>query len=594
VVRPLIRGVSAGLAVALGAVAVAGAHPPPTRQQVTPLPVQRALEPALTPTPEADCGPGSRPEGETQGRVPRADHVSGRAADGYTCNTELVGSYVKPSPQGSVGGFKVERYVDAAGHDCAYYDSTLLFPTSLVDVEGGVNVVDMSDPSKPVLTDKLVTPAMLSPHESLVVSQKRGVLAAVLGNPALYPGILDIYDISEDCRHPVLKSSGPTGVLGHESGMAPDGRTFYSASPGSQTLVAVDISNLSAPVPLWIGPYDSHGLSISDDGNRAYVAGIDSGLIILDTSEIQARTPNPQVREIARLQWESMSIPQNAIPVTIDGDPYVVEIDEFGSQSEVGAGRIIDIADEANPRVISNLRLEVHQPENFDAQAGDPGAGISLQGYAGHYCNVPQRVDPGIVACSMILSGLRVFDIRDPHHPREIAYFNAPIGPRTLPAFEASNWAMSSPSFVPERGEIWYSDGFQGLFAVRTTNGVWPFAKCKGAQSTISTSSKRTVGTGGDDVISGRRARERIAARDGADRVCSRGDRDRINGGGGNDKLNGGGGPDRVAGGPGDDWVKGGRGRDRLNCGSGSRDVAIVNGKDRARANCERVRRRGR
>ena len=171
----------------------------------------------------------------------------------------------------------------------------------------------------------------------------------------------------------MLKSSAPTGVLGHESGMAPDGRTFYSASPGSQTLVAVDISNLSAPVPLWIGPYDSHGLSISDDGNRAYVAGIGSGLIILDTSEIQARVPNPQVREIARLQWDSMSIPQNAIPVTIDGHPYVVEIDEFGSLVEVGAGRIIDIADEANPRVVSNLRLEVHQPENFDAAGRRPG-----------------------------------------------------------------------------------------------------------------------------------------------------------------------------------------------------------------------------
>jgi hypothetical protein len=34
---------------------------------------------------------------------------------------------------------------------------------------------------------------------------------------------------------------------------------------------------------------------------------------------------------------------------------------------------------------------------------------------------------------------------------------------------------MSSPSFVPERGEIWYSDGLSGFYAVRTTNGVWPF-----------------------------------------------------------------------------------------------------------------------
>ena len=56
----------------------------------------------------------------------------------------------------------------------------------------------------------------------------------------------------------------------------------------------MDISNPSRPVPIWFGNYDSHGLSISDDGNRAYVAGIGSGLIILDTSEIQARVPNPR------------------------------------------------------------------------------------------------------------------------------------------------------------------------------------------------------------------------------------------------------------------------------------------------------------
>ena len=436
-------------------------------------------EPPLLPTPKAECGLGSRPETGLQGRVSPEDHESGRAAKGFTCNTELVGSYRKPNAVGTVGGFKVERYVDDAGHDCAYYDTTLMYPTNFLDSEGGVNVLDMSDPTKPRLSDRLVTAAMNTPHESLVVSQRRGVLAAVAGNLATNAGIIDVYDISQDCRHPILKSSTPVGFLGHESGMAPDGNTFYSASPGSATLVAVDISNLSVPVPIWIGNYDSHGLSISDDGNRAYVAGVDSGLIILDTTEVQARTPNPTVREIARLQWNSMSIPQNAIPVTIDGHPYNVEIDEFGAGDAVGAGRIIDLADERQPRVVSNLRLEVHQPENFAAIEDDTGQGNPVQGYAGHYCNVPRRVDPGIVACSFILSGLRVFDIRNPHNPREIAYFNAPVDPRVVPeggiAPGPSNWAMSSPSLVPSRGEIWYSDGLSGFYAVRVTNGVWPF-----------------------------------------------------------------------------------------------------------------------
>ena len=441
-------------------------------------------EPPLLPTPRASCGPGSRPETGIQGRVSPDDHASGRAGQGFTCNTELVGSFVTQNANGTVGGFKVERYVDAAGHDCAYYDTTLMFPTNALDSEGGVSVMDMSDPTKPTRTARLLTPAMDTPHESLVLSRERGLLAAVAGNLATNVGQIDIYDISEDCRQPELRSSTPVGFLGHESGLSPDGRTFYSASPSSRTIVAVDISNPSVPVPIWFGNYDSHGLSISPDGNRAYIAGTSSGLIILDTTEIQARVPNPNVPVVARLQWKSMSIPQNAIPITIKGNPYLVEIDEFGAQSEVGAGRIIDIADEGNPRVVSNLRLDVHQPENFPAQANDNGAQNPVQGYAGHYCNVPTRVDPEIVVCSMILSGLRVFDIRNPEQPREIAYFNAPVGPRTVPGIgivpDPSNWAMSSPSFVPERGEIWYSDGMSGFYAVRLTNGVQALAQAGG------------------------------------------------------------------------------------------------------------------
>ena len=443
-------------------------------------------EPSLLPTPKAECGPGSRPETGIQGRVSPEDHSSGRAAQGFTCNTELVGSYITESPMGTVGGFKVERYVDAAGRDCAYYDTTLMFPTNALDAEGGVNVMDMSDPASPTLTARLVTPGMDTPHESLVLSTQRGILAAVAGNLATNVGQIDIYDISKDCRAPELKSSTPMGFLGHESGLSPDGKTFYSASPSSKTIVAVDITNPMLPVPLWFGNYDSHGLSISADGNRAYIAGTSSGLIILDTTEIQARVPNPNVPVVARLQWKSMSIPQNAIPITIKGRPYLVEVDEFGGGSEVGAGRMIDIADERNPRVISNLRLEVHQPENFPAQANDNGADNPVQGYAGHYCNVPTRVDPEIVACSYILSGLRVFDIRDPANPREIAYYNAPVSQRTIPGIgvvpDPSNWAMASPSFVPERGEIWYSDGLSGFYAVRLTNGTQALAQPGGSR----------------------------------------------------------------------------------------------------------------
>jgi hypothetical protein len=326
------------------------------------------------------------------------------------------------------------------------------------------------------------------------ISIERGLLAAVTGNPSAYPGIVDVYDISQDCRNPVLMASAPASIFGHESGMALDGKTFYPTSIGTGQTTAVDITNPRTPLRIWEGQYDSHGMSLSDDGNRGYLAA-GSGLIILDLSEVQARKPDPQVREISRLVWSNMTIPQIAIPVTIKGKPYIVEVDEYSSGEDgdgveghgprVGAARIIDISDERKPFVVSQIRLAVHQKENRAGLEDDPGADSPVQGYAAHYCNVPQRVEPGIFACSMILSGLRVFDIRDPEKPKEIAYHVAP--PSTVSASgspvidERANYAMSQPAFAPERGEIWYTDGTSGFYALKMNPKVWPFPRTPGA-----------------------------------------------------------------------------------------------------------------
>ncbi len=429
-----------------------------------------AAQQAPPATPRADCGPGARPEGAMQGRVP-AGHP-----DGFICNMTLVGH------QGSSGGYKALRFIDKQGHECAYYDTTLLFPTNaqtLSERPTGTAVLDMSDPANPKQTASLPTPAMQSPHESLLLNEKRGLLAAVMGNPAFAPGWVDVYDLNQDCRQPALQSSLPVGLLGHESGFAPDGNTFYATSISNGTVTAVDLTDPKVPRTLTVGQYPSHGLMISDDGNRAYIAGQD-GLVIVDVSDIQQRRANPQFKTLSTLTWPEMTIPQVATPITINGHPYLMEIDEFSTDGVtfvssngpiVGAARIIDIADEKNPKVISNIRLQVHQPENRAAIGGDPGAQSPAQGYAGHYCNVPQRQDPGIVACSMIVSGLRVFDIRDPYKPKEIAYYVAP-NKASQTAGAPSNYAMSSPSFAPERKEIWYTDGNSGFYNVRLDN--WP------------------------------------------------------------------------------------------------------------------------
>jgi hypothetical protein len=469
-----------------------------TGQTPAKAPVVRRAEPPLTATPLGKCGPGSSPEPTVDGRVP-----AGTGNNGLWCNLKVV------AHQGTSGGFKTFRYVDPHGHVCAFYDTALLFPTNGINAAGpslGVAVLNMADPAHPVQTDTLTAVPMMTPHESLNLNPTRGLLAAVNGNPATEPGLVSIYDVHSDCLHPTLDSTELVARYGHESGFSPDGRTFYATATATPAITAIDVSDPMHPHAVWQGNILSHGMTLSDNGDRAYIADPTGGdMLILDTSQIQERKPNPQAREISRLGWGSASIPQNAIPFTENGHPYVLEFDEYtqgtlnpqGSRDVVGAGRIIDISNEAAPFVVANLRLAVDQPAAHNAAGNDPGTLSGAQGYAAHYCNIPTRINPKIVACSFIASGLRVFNISDVMHPKEIGYFVSPTTPNTETGYTESDYAMSQPTFDVARHDIWYTDGGTGFYVLHVTNGMWPssaVATRRGCPAATGRLSSRTLG----------------------------------------------------------------------------------------------------
>jgi hypothetical protein len=475
-----------------------GASPPPPRIPLNDLntalevvpgyqtpgaaPEQQPPEPSYAAAPRADCGRGSHPLAGVQGRVPASAINSPQAAHGWTCNVSVIGHYV------SSGGYKVWSYTDEHGHLCAFYDTTLLYPMDALSLSGpqskGVYVLDMSNPAHPVRTDDLTSLPMLSPHESLYLNARRGLLAADLGNPTSYPGLMSIYSVAQDCRHPILDATYRAARFGHESAFSPDGRTFW-VTGGGEGIAAVDVSDPTHPHTLWEGNEYSHGGSVSDDGNRFYAAdSLDGDLTALDVSQIQARRPNPKVREVSRLTWQRVTIPQNSAPMTIGGHHYLLEFDEFAFRFDtavpadtVGAVRIIDIDDEAHPKVIANIRLEVNNPPYRAAADKDPG-GIGgnnpMVGYAAHYCAIPREVDPEIVACSFINSGLRIFSIQDPYHPREVAYFVSPPKASYVNGNQASDTAMSKPAFYAPRREVWFTDAASGFWVLGLPTSVWP------------------------------------------------------------------------------------------------------------------------
>lgn len=448
--------------------------------------------PAVEAVPRAVCGPGSQPEMELQGQVTQEDRVSGRSREGYWCNLEKVGQW----RQGEGASWQFAWF-----EDCGYY-GTLRRDTR--QTRPGAVVVKVSDPAHPVQTAVLDTESMMDPHESLKVNQKRALLGAVdlysgagAGNQGT--GYFDVYDVSGDCSHPKLVTSTHlAGTQGHEGDWTPDGLTYWASSISDY--YAIDTEDPANPkVLLHWTPYAAnsgvdgggacpggppsclatHGMSTTDDGNRGYFTSLSpAGLVIGDITDVQARKPGATVKEISRINWSDGVFSQHTIPVTIKGKPYVISVDEGAH----GAARIIDISNELVPLIVSKLKLEVHLPENCEATS--PEGACTANGpvqwvYDGHYCSVDRRQEATTLACGYFESGIRVFDIRDPTAPKEIAYYNPGAITGDLPGSshsgETADHCTAQVRLIPERGELWTQCQRNEFLVLKFTNGVWPF-----------------------------------------------------------------------------------------------------------------------
>lgn len=464
------------------------------------------------PVPRAKCGPGSRPEPGMQGRVPSEDRVSGSSSEGYACNIAEVGRYGPEDPQGFEGAeWQFARY-----GECAYYSQRLAgagLPSAGAGLEGAGNmpnlqqerrgtiVVDVSDPEDPKFVKNIFTLGMADPWETLKVNKKRGLLAATNVLDGQGGSFMGIYDISKDCKNPVKLFDGPVSAVNHEGNFSADGKTYYSGGLTPGVISAIDVSDPREPklITTFFSKLGQHGMSTSRDGRRLYLSHINedwpttpidssgsiptalggNGIGIYDIGEIQDRKPNPQVRLLSALEWQDGQIGQHALNVTDRrGVQHVIAVDESGH----GGARIIDIANEKRPRVVSKVKTEIMMPKNREIARSDTQrlpyerGGFFGFGYNFHYCNVDRLDNPAMLACSAFNQGVRVFDIRDFRRPKEIAYFNPGGDGTNQPGSFGgtySGYPAAMPQFVPERKELWFTDQDRGLYTVRFTNGSW-------------------------------------------------------------------------------------------------------------------------
>jgi len=487
--------------------------------------------------PRAVCGPEDHPETGLQGQVPAALRAAG--FQGFNCNLKLIAQSRNDGGNWQSTEFKERRQAESEDGDrplrtCGYYgsQSPALSPTTRDPATYGVRVVDLTHASKPALTGYLQTTSMLDPWESLKVNERRQLLAADQGANGGGGPAVDIYDVSQDCRSPQLLASiavgtgtdgGPVAAvtpIGHEGSFAPDGLTYYIGDTSHREYHAIDVTDPTQPK--YITTFDmktlglaAHGLSVSNDGNRLYavtpgfpasVADLSNpnvaptnGFVILDTSEVQARLPNPQIKVISKFLFKDGSVAQHTIPVSIRGKPYVIHVDEGGSGGIFYAGwagscaagfppfpmaRIVDISDETNPTQVSELRLQINDPGKCASVLPDL-VDLSIFTYGTHYCSVDNRNNATTLACGMFNSGLRVFDIRNPRRPKEIAYFspagattvsggsNHPLGNNFVPG--GPDWCSAQVHLDAEHGTMWSTCQDNGLLMLKFERGVWPF-----------------------------------------------------------------------------------------------------------------------
>lgn len=409
----------------------------------------------------ASCDAGDNPEKGLQGQTSVEERHNGANKVARSCNLKLVGQY---QGEGTTWYSTAYMHKDGpnAGVGCKFFGTAaagINFKKSQ-----GVQVVDASDPHNPKLATNLASPAFYrGTWETLKVNEARKLLGGVGVNFGYDSLAFDVYDISEDCRKPKLlnsflgssRVSKPSNILGHEGNWAPDGMTYYSTGLFTGSLNAIDVSDPKSPKSIYFGTsvISNHGFNLSDDGNRLYLSmAFPAGLLILDTSDIQARKPFPIVKQVGSVFWNALGLSQMTIPVKYGNKPYVIVVDELAAEG----ARIIDISDETKPKTVSHIQLETMLPKHAKTRR-DEVNGNGWFGYEAHYCRADSKVNPTAMACGFLQSGIRVFDIRDPAKPREIAYYNPPSQmdkPREELAGSEHAWGIigSAPTNLSEAG----------------------------------------------------------------------------------------------------------------------------------------------
>ena len=248
--------------------------------------------------------------------------------------------------------------------------------------------------------------------------------------------------------------------------------------------------------PNGCGPYDCnlfvHSMGVSADGTRTYLAMEAGQFLVLDTSQVAAGTPNPQLTLLTdptnRPVWEQTpldpaAVPQNCLKtcpnghsaVPVPGRPYALTTDEvYGTFTDPSFGcpwgwaRLIDVSDPAHPVIVGEYKIAQDDP-SFCGTSGDDPATEQFTSYSSHN----PTVLPDLALVDWHSGGVQAIDISDPTHPSQGGWFS----PTPLASVANEDPALSrGPNKVVmwsypiiRNGLIYVVDIRNGLYILRYT-----------------------------------------------------------------------------------------------------------------------------
>jgi hypothetical protein len=220
--------------------------------------------------------------------------------------------------------------------------------------------------------------------------------------------------------------------------------------------------------------YVGHEAWPSPDGQTVYLGGQMPYGEVLSIVDISAWLKGEGV---PRTIGENAGRGHSVRTATIGGKPFVLHSDEsvFGAAygctpqalnplAGVSQPFLTDISDPTHPRTVSEMGLQINSPEHCADQVA---AG---ENDAVHYHDVDDPADTTFVMASMWNAGLRVFDVRDPARPTEVAYFNP--GDVDPTAGVKLDQAWGHVHYDAPTGQIWFATATGGLWVLRIERQV--------------------------------------------------------------------------------------------------------------------------